>query len=152
MEICPKCKTSPVNATGVMCDACMMEGGSVYQLPTEEIKAIEQIPLPTATDVNNDKCDKFTKSFEDGLEIRVVINYTKNYSEISIYKNDVLTDTNTYTDKEVFEKTLNKAIDSIKAQEDERKRVEAERVQYFKDIKGVVGDLGFDTVDDQVDE
>ena len=151
--MCPTCKTSPVNATGVMCDSCMIKGGGVYTLPKNEApKQIAPIRQPTATDEANDKFDSYTKSFENNLEVKVIINYTKNFSEIAIFKDGNLTDTKTYTDKKLFESTLKNAIESINKQEAERKRIEEERVKYFEDIKNVVGDLGFDELVEEEQE
>jgi len=151
--LCPKCKTSPVNATGVMCDACMISSGGVYTIPPDAPKKIEPIRQPTATDEVNDKFESYTKSFENNLDIKVIINYTKNFSEIAIFKDGNLTDTKTYTDKKVFESTLKSAIDSINKQEEERKRIEEEKIKYFKDIRSVVSDLGFDeTAEDEPED
>lgn len=150
--MCTKCGASPVNATGVFCDSCMISDGGIFKLPTNEApKVIEPIRQPTATDEVNDQFDSFTKSFNDGLEIKVIINYTKNFSEIAIFKNGILTDTKTYTDKEVFESTLKNAIDTLNAQEEERLRKIEEQKKYFEDIKSVVSDLGFDTIEDSVE-
>ena len=150
--ICTKCNASPVNATGTLCDACMMSGGEVFKLPSQDIpKVIEPIRQPTVTDESNDKFDSFTKSFEEGLEIKVIINYTKNFSEIAIFSNGVLSDTKTYTDKEVFETTLKNVIDTLNEQEAERKRKIEEQKKYFEDIKSVVSDLGFDAIEDTVE-
>ena len=55
-------------------------------------------------------------------------------------------------DPKEIEKTLKNAIDAIHKQEEERKRLEEEKIKYFEDIKSVVGDLGFDTVSDTVEE
>ena len=148
MKLCTTCNASPVNATGEVCDVCMIKSGGIFNAPIQEQpQAIKQIQQPTMTDVENDNYDTYTKSFENGLDIKVLINYTKNFSEIAIYKDGTLADTKTYDDKEVFEKTLKNAIQNIKAQEEERKRQEEERKKYFEDIKSVVGDLGFDEVE-----
>jgi len=150
--ICPKCNVSPVNATGVMCDSCMISGGGIYTLPTNTPpKMIEPVRQPTATDESKDAFDSFTKSFNNGLEIKVIINYTKNFSEIAIFKDGRLTDTKTYTDKTLFETTLKNAITAINKQEEELKRIEEEKKKYFQDIKSVVSTLGFEEVK-QIDE
>ena len=147
-QLCKSCNVSPVNATGEVCDVCMIKSGGIYNAPQDSVQAQPAQPKtlqqPTVTDEANDEFDSYTKSFENGLEIKVLINYTKNFSEIAIYKDGNLADTQTYTDKEVFQKTLTNAINNIKAQEEERKKQEEARKQYFKDIKGVVSELGFD--------
>jgi len=146
IKMCTICNVSPVNATGEICDICMIKSGGIINPPKsqEPIAPLKPIQQPTATDEDNDKYDKYTKSFENGLDIKVIVNYTKNFSEIVIYRDGNLVDTQTYTDKEVFENTLKNAINNIKTQEEERKRQEEERKKYFEDIKNVVSDLGFE--------
>lgn len=138
--ICSKCNTNPVNATGIMCDACMLNGNTVVNAPVQQEQKVE---LPTMTH-EEDNFDSYTKSFDDGLVVKVTVNYTKAFSEITVYKNDALVNTRSYTDKETFEADLSSLLEEIKKQEEEKKRREEEKKQYFEDIKSIVGDFGFD--------
>ena len=144
---CTKCKTNLANATGVVCDECMMQGeGVVIDAPAPLQQIVDPVP-PTATDEDNDSFDSFTKKFNDGISVAVVINYTKNFSEIRTYKDDILVDANTYTDKELFEKELSSIIKKIEDAEKKAKKLEEERKKYFEGIKSTVGDLGFELND-----
>ena len=142
-QLCTKCNASPVNATGVVCDMCMITQGTVYNIPAATPQAIPQSLIPIRTDELHDKFDSYTKSFDEGLDVKVIINYTKSFSEIVIYNNGTVTDAKAYTDRQTFETTLAKVIDMITKEQEERKRKEAEKIQYFKDIKNVVSNLGF---------
>ena len=149
---CTKCG-APANATGIVCDDCMIDGGGVIMnneiaKPVEEIKPMA---IPTNTDDNNDDFERYIKKITDTTSVHVTLNKTKQFSEISVYRGETLAETQTFTDKAKFEEMLSKVIAHLENEEKERLRAIEEKEKYFTEIKGLVDDMGFESAEPLTD-
>ncbi len=151
MPKCTKCNTNEANATGVLCDQCMMDGA----IPSEE-QIVSAPPLPepvqmaqppTRTDTENDEFDRFTKEFEEDVSVQITINYTQNFSEITVLKGKSVVETMAYDDKEVFKTKLDEVITAIEAKEALKKKLAQDRKEHFESVKTIANDLGFKRLD-----
>ncbi len=150
MPKCTKC-SNQANATGVLCDECMMKGATptgepmVAQAPPPQ-QAPLKVQIPTYTDEDNDEFDRFDKDFDDGVTIRITINYTKNFSEITVLHCGSTVESKAYDDKEVFDNALKDTINKLETKAKLKKELEEERKAYFESVKTSVNDLGFSRV------